>query len=242
MRYTHLFWDLDHTLWDFERNSRLTLEVLYREARCADRLDGLEFDSFFLVYKRYNEWAWDRYRHGLMTKDELRQTRFRKTFKHFGLDDRTLSRWFEAEYVLRSPHQPHLMPGAKELLEVLRGKFSMWIITNGFSEVQAVKMRASGLEPYFEGMITSEAAGVRKPDPHIFNYAFRKSGAIPSQSLMIGDNWDADIQGAEGVDMDQVFYAPLEGADPAEGPHLDQVRPTYSISHLDELRSILFPS
>lgn len=240
MRYTHIFWDLDHTLWDFERNSRIALKQLFQESSLSERADhAVSFDEFYSVYKRFNEWVWDRYRHGLMTKEELRQTRFRRALGHFGLEDRRLAKWFEDEYVKRSPHQPHLMPGASDLLEWLRGKVEMWIITNGFSEVQTIKMEASGLDPYFSGMITSEAAGVRKPNAHIFQYAFRKSGAEAQNSLMIGDNWDADIRGAAEIGMDQVFFAPELGSDPAEGPHLSVFQPTYRVSHLSEIKAIL---
>lgn len=207
MKYKHIFWDLDHTLWDFERNSQLALREIFEEADLA-RKTGAQFDDFHATYKKYNEWLWEKYRHGLISKSDLRATRFLKALEHFQYANRELAKWMEEEYLKRSPYMPHLMPGALEVLNYANQKYAMHIITNGFDEVQHIKLDKSGLQPFFKEIITSESVGVRKPDPYIFKYAMKKSGALRENSIMIGDNWDADVLGARGAGMDQVFFNP----------------------------------
>ena len=226
MKYHHLFWDLDHTLWDFERNSQLALKELFEEQQLGQKL-GIDFSEFHSTYKRYNEWLWEKYRHGLVTKADLRINRFLNTLKHYHYEDRSLAKWMEEEYLKRSPFMPHLMPGALEVLDYARSKYEMHIITNGFEEVQHIKMEKSGLGPYFREIITSESVGVRKPDPYIFKYSMRKTGAEPQNSLMIGDNWDADILGAKNSGMDQVFFNPEKKKKSDE--------PTFEIQSLREI-------
>ena len=226
MKYRHIFWDLDHTLWDFDRNSRIALEELFTEKELKDKL-GTDFSDFHATYKRFNDWLWEKYRHGLVTKAELRVNRFLNTLKHYHYEDRSLAKWMEEEYLKRSPYMPHLMPGALEVLDYARSKYEMHIITNGFEEVQHIKMEKSGLGPYFREIITSESVGVRKPDPYIFKYSMRKAGAEPQNSLMIGDNWDADVMGAKTSGIDQVYFNP--------GQKETSVKPTHVIERLVDL-------
>lgn len=226
MKYRHLFWDLDHTLWDFERNSKLALQELFDEKQLASKL-GTDFSDFHSTYKRYNEWLWEKYRHGLVSKADLRINRFLNTLVHFGNEDRAMAKWMEEEYLKRSPYMPHLMPGAMDVLEYAKSKYTMHVITNGFEEVQHIKLDKSGLEPFFAEIITSESVGVRKPDPYIFKYALRKTGATQTDALMIGDNWDADVMGAKESGIDQVFFNP----DKKE----INLEPTFEIMELMEL-------
>lgn len=226
MKYRHLFWDLDHTLWDFERNSKLALQELFDEKQLASKL-GADFSDFHSTYKRYNEWLWEKYRHGLVSKADLRINRFLNTLVHFGNEDRAMAKWMEEEYLKRSPYMPYLMPGAMDVLEYAKSKYTMHVITNGFEEVQHIKLDKSGLEPFFAEIITSESVGVRKPDPYIFKYALRKTGATQTDALMIGDNWDADVMGAKESGIDQVFFNP----DKKE----INLEPTFEIMELMEL-------
>lgn len=228
--YTHLFFDLDHTLWDFETNSSLTLEELYVEFGLQE-LTQNTFDQFHGAYKVVNERLWDQYRRGQVDKLTLRSSRFTNTLKQFGVDNRDLGLVLEDEYINRSPRKTALFDGTLEVLQQLSGSYHMHIITNGFSEVQDLKLVGSGLDPYFTHRITSEGVGVNKPDPRIFLHALRKAGAKRKESLMIGDNLEVDIAGARRVGMDQVYFNPLNE------PH--EQNPTYEIKSMRELPHLL---
>ncbi len=228
--YKHIFFDLDRTLWDFDTNSKVALTALHHSHKLSSY--GIaSVDEFVIIYQEINERLWAAYRMGNIRKDQLRATRFAKALAHFGCDNSKLGGSLEAEYVSLSPHQTGLMPDALETLEYLAINYQMHIITNGFEEVQQIKMDRSGIAPFFKQVITSERAQARKPDPVVFNLAFHLAGTKASEALMIGDDLYADIRGARGVWMDQVYFNPL-GKD-----HDDDV--TYEIKKLAELRSIL---
>lgn len=227
---THLFFDLDHTLWDFKTNSRETLSDLFHEMRLEEH--GVQkVEEFIEIYEKVNDEKWSLYRAGKIDKATLRATRFLDSLRKFDIEHPELSSRMEAEYIARSPHKTHLFPGALEVLETLAPKYEMHIITNGFTEVQNVKMEKSGLNGFFKSMITSEAVGVNKPDPKIFLSALHGTGAKRNQSVMIGDSLEADIRGARRVGMHQVFFNP-EGQS-----HSDDV--TREISELIQLLSFL---
>jgi len=213
--YKHLFFDLDHTLWDFDRNAELTLRELYAEYD-FDRKGFPGPELFVAQYKRINDEAWSAYRNGELTKEVLRVSRFRKTLAYFNLSDHTLADELGTKYIDRCPHQPHLIPGTISLLNALKGRYKLHIITNGFSEVQPIKMRVGGLESYFEQVITSEEVGVRKPNAKVFQYALAKTGAAAHESVMIGDSLEADVRGALAVGMDAIWLD-LHGAETAVG-------------------------
>lgn len=227
-KYKHLFFDLDGTLWDIHGNARITLEQMFAQFD----LHHLSFESFHDVYLRHNERVWAMYRQGTMTKEELRTARFSRSFDDLGFSytPEWMERFAQA-FVDQCPRQPHLIPGAMELLAYLNGNYTMHIITNGFKEIQGIKMDGSGLTPYFVENINSEDVGVRKPHPQIFEYALQLTGASKEESLMIGDDWEADILGARNFGMDQVF---LKFND-----HRHNVRATFTIHHLLELKNIL---
>ncbi len=229
-KYRHLFFDLDRTLWDMERNAKETLAELFEKHKL--RQWGIESPEIFIDhYNRYNDLLWDRYRRKLIDKATLRALRFKQTFAHLGVHDHKLSAIFDNEYISEAPKKKNLIPGAMEILETFKDDFKMHIITNGFPEVQHHKMKHSGIENYFEIIITSEGCGYSKPDERIFSHALKKSGATKEESLMIGDDLAVDIVGARKAGWDQVFF------NPQKGKHTEQV--TYEISEMKELVKIV---
>ncbi len=229
-RYQHLFFDLDRTLWDFESNSRQALSEIYET--CELQGVGIaEIQQFIAAYEIINEELWSAYRLGNIHKRALRKMRFHKTLEKFGCADTLLSKRMEDMYISISPIKTALFPNAIEVLEYLADKYRMHIITNGFEEVQHIKLENSRLRHYFDFVMTSELAAARKPDPTIFRLAMQKVGAVPSNSLMIGDDLIADIGGARSIRMDQVFF------NPGKNQHQEEV--THEIVDLIELKNFL---
>ena len=150
---------------------------------------------------------------------------------HWAIDETTVKHDLNAEYLRILPQKPHLLPSAKELLDHLKDRYTLHIITNGFAEIQSIKMNSAEIAHYFTIVVTSENANAKKPDPLVFKYALSAAGASESESLMIGDNYQADILGAKSVGMDTVFYNPA-------GLLVDDA-PTYDIRHWKELLAIL---
>lgn len=227
-RYRHLFFDLDHTLWDFRTNSRAVLRELHAELGLAAR--DIPADGLIEVFEEVNDGLWERYEAGRLDKEVLRVLRFRNTLLQFGVKDERLARELGDAYIGRSPLRSALNPGALELLTDLRPHYGIHLITNGFAEVQGLKLASSRIHHLFDVVLTSEQAGARKPAAAIFHHALRSAKAEVHESLMIGDNAQADIAGARAVGIDQVHYAP-------EGPRDPEA--TYGIAHFDELRPIL---
>jgi len=230
MQYKHLFFDLDHTLWDFEANSRLTLQQLFHslalEARGVDN-----FDLFHRRYSAHNEKLWDRYRKGFIKVDELRWKRMWLTLLDFKIGDETLARTMDVQFLEELPSRTILFPYAVEILTYLTNKgYQLHLITNGFEKVQQSKLANSGLTGYFREVITSEGSNSLKPQKEIFEYAFQRAGALPAESIMIGDSIEADIQGGINAGIDQVYVNHV-GTEPS-------VKPTYTVSSLKELEEI----
>ncbi len=228
--YEHVFFDLDRTLWDFERNSLETIHDLYHEFELTHK-SVPSFDEFLAVYRVKNQELWALYRVGKVTKDELRQLRFHLSLQHFHIDDRKMALAFNDRYVETCSVKPHLLPNALPVLEYLNDKYDLHIITNGFKEAQFVKLRNSGIEPFFKEVIISELYGKSKPHQEIFTHAFDRSGAAAERSIMVGDDFEADIVGAKNAGMDSVYLA--------EFPKKSQVKPTHHIKGLIELKEIL---
>lgn len=229
-KYKHLFFDLDHTLWDFDTNSQIVLREIYAEYDLG-KYGIASYEAFHDMYLPINSQYWARYHHGLLTKDQLRIGRFVETLRRFRVDDIALATAISTHYTERSPYQTTLFPEAKETLDYLYTKYDLHIITNGFEEIQDVKIRQSGLDHYFKHIFISEIVGHQKPQPQIFLHAMEVAGASVSESLMIGDNMQTDIAGAKAVGMDQVFF----------NPHLNKTREkaTYEIAELKQLRDLL---
>ena len=195
-KYKHIFWDLDRTLWDFDRNSEEAISDLYLKHRLELKLE-VEFKRFFHEYLAINHDLWDVYRKGNITKDELRLQRFHNTFQVFGYNDPVFALSFNDDYVALCSSKSNLIPHSKEVLDYLKPNYTMHVITNGFVEAQEVKIVNSGLDVYFDQVIVSDGLGYRKPDQRIFDYAFKKSGAIAENSIMIGDDYGPDVLGAK---------------------------------------------
>jgi putative hydrolase of the HAD superfamily len=228
--YEHLFFDLDRTLWDFEANSEAALRGLFDEHQLSSK--GVkDFSVFMDTYREINDSCWTKYRKGEMDKETLRVSRFLDTFKTFGLDDRQLALDFGDDYISVSPRQKCLRPGAIDTLDYLAGKYVLHIITNGFKEVQHVKMDNCGLTPYFSEIIISEEVGQKKPHKHVFDSALLRAQTSHLNSVMVGDDLVADVIGARNAGWDQVFYNPYEVS------HTENV--TFEIQHLNQLKKIL---
>jgi putative hydrolase of the HAD superfamily len=208
MKYKHLFFDLDNTLWDFAKNSHETFNELYMDNLAGhDRIPCAE--AFIDVYTIHNTRLWSLYRDNLISKEELRDSRFLLTLNEFGIDDKELAARLSDEYIYKSPRKGILFPGTIETLEKLKDRFQLHIITNGFEEIQHLKLAFAGLSQYFECLITSEQAGSKKPDAGIFHYALEKAGARAEESLMIGDDLEVDIIGARAIGMDTILFDPF---------------------------------
>ena len=229
-KYKHLFFDLDHTLWDFEANARATLQILYEELQLKKR--GIDdFELFYKNYLGYNEMLWDRYRKGFVKQDELRIKRMRLALLDFKIADETLAQKMNVQFLELLPTRTILFPYTKEILQYLLNKnYELHLITNGFEKVQHSKLKYSGLDIFFKEVITSEGSNSLKPNKEIFEFAFKKTNADPASSIMIGDTIDVDIQGAINAGIDQVFVNHT-------GISTD-IKPTYTVSSLKELEEI----
>jgi putative hydrolase of the HAD superfamily len=228
--YRHIFFDLDKTLWDFDTNSIETISEIFDKHRLTER--GVDsFDEFLEVYNRNNHMLWEFYRQGEIVKEVLNIRRFAMTLHEFGITDNLLSSKIAEEYVSLSPTKTNLFPHTIDILEYLSRKYVLHIITNGFEEVQYRKLKLAGLMKYFKEIITSEDAGSKKPQLLIFNYALKRSGALPDESLMIGDDEEVDIIGAKEAGMDQVLVD--------YNGEFKVTKATYRIESLDELYGIL---
>ncbi len=230
MKYKHLFFDLDHTLWDFEANAYATLATLYEELQLKER--GI--DDFGLFYKNYlahNEKLWEHYRKGQIRQDELRVKRMKLALLDFRIADEDLSQKMNVLFLDLLPTRNLLFPHTKEILQYLADKnYELHLITNGFETVQHSKLKYSGLDVFFREVITSEGSNSIKPNKEIFEYAFKKTNAKLSTSIMIGDTIEVDIQGAINAGIDQVFVNHT-GIKPA-------LKATYTVSTLKELEDI----
>lgn len=198
----HIFFDLDHTLWDFEVNSDIAFTSIFKK-------HGLKFDieKFLNYYRKINQKYWKMYREEQITKDQLRYGRLRDTFDilHLKVSDPVIEQ-LAIDYIEELPKNNFLFDGTYEILDHLKKNYSLHIITNGFNEVQYKKINNSGLSGYFDRIITSEDAGVKKPNPIIFKYALDKVNATAKETCMIGDNWEADIMGAKNQGIDVIYF------------------------------------
>lgn len=192
---TDVFFDLDHTLWDFEKNSALTFERIF-----VDHRIDLELGIFLAEYIPANLAFWKLYREGKIEKEVLRYRRLRTVFDAVGypIEDEVIQSLANA-YIEHLSSHGHLVPNTLEILEYLKPRYRMHIITNGFEEIQEKKLRTSGIASYFDQVINSEMAGVKKPDPQIFRLALERTGVLPQHSVMVGDNLEADILGARAL-------------------------------------------
>jgi putative hydrolase of the HAD superfamily len=230
VQYKHLFFDLDHTLWDFEANSRQTLEELYHTLRLKEK--GVDDLNLFLErYIAHNDKLWERYRNGFIKVDELRWKRMWLTLLDFKIGNEPLARQLGTLFLEALPTRTLLFPYTVEILEYLGGKgYRLHLITNGFEKTQHTKLKTAGLSKYFTEVITSEGSNSLKPHKEIFEYALQRAGAEKEESIMLGDSLEVDIRGAMNAGIDQVYVNHL-GLEPA-------ITPTYMVHSLKELERI----
>ncbi len=227
--YKHLFFDLDHTLWDFEKNSEATMRQLYKEYDLTSR--GIDdFDALFKAYNFHNDKLWDRYRNGFIKRDELRWKRMWLMLLDFKVADTALAHELGVAYLEILPTQTLLLPNAKELLDHCKGRYEMHLITNGFETTQRLKLQYSGISRYFTHLITSEKSNSMKPHRDIFDYALVAAKANTEDSIMIGDAVDIDILGAINAGWDTVYFNQYDK------PHTR--KPTYEVRDLGELMKV----
>lgn len=231
MKYKHLFFDLDHTLWDFDANAKATLEQLHLDLKLVDK--GIDdFDRFYKNYLQHNERLWARYRNGYIKQEELRIKRMWLTLLDFQVADEELARQLSELFLQLLPTRTILFPDAKEILQYLADKgYQLHLITNGFELTQHSKLKSCGLNVFFKEVITSEGSNSLKPQKEIFDYALNKTGANVRESIMIGDSIEVDIAGAIAAGMDQV-HVNYNGTE-------QNLSPTYTITALKELKSFL---
>lgn len=230
MTYKNLLIDLDDTIWDFNQNSNICLEEIFYD---------YEFDKYYPTFQEYldvylpsNHKLWKLYGSGKIDRDELIVERFLVPLREFGINDKEYAIAISDDYLERTTEQTMLVEGAIELLEYLKPKYKMHVLSNGFTEVQYKKINNSGLSSYFDKVILSEDVGVNKPHPDIFTYALDQTNSTADETIMIGDNWHADIEGAFNSNIDQIWFNP-------NGESVVGFEPTHTVKQLKDICSIL---
>lgn len=210
MKIQHIFFDLDNTLWDHRRNAYLTIQELFNKYSIQEKF-RIDLEEFHRIYHDINEKLWEQIRDGEIDKEYLRKHRFYDTFLHFGVDDEVLSMEFENHFLDQILSFNYLVDGAEDLLKYLQDKnYKMHIISNGFQEVTERKCILSGIAPFFETITSADSIGVRKPDEKIFEYSVNLANTSKNNSILIGDDWIADVQGAQNFGMEVIFFNALQ--------------------------------
>lgn len=230
-KYKHLFFDLDHTLWDFDANAKESLAELYIFFELESKFIS-PFEYFYTTYLKHNAILWDRFEKGYITSDELKWKRMWRTLVDFRIGDEKLAREMSAKFLEILPTKKKVFDYAFEILDYLTEKnYSIHLITNGFEKTQWSKLNSSDLARYFTHVITSETSNSMKPQKEIFDYALKKINGSVEECIMIGDNLNADIQGALNAGMDAIFVN-----------HINinhSFKPTHTVYNLKEIESIL---
>jgi HAD superfamily (subfamily IA) hydrolase, TIGR02254 len=230
MAYKNLFIDLDDTLWDIHLNGKECLEEVYRDYGYDAFYPS--FEDYYDVFMPNNHRLWALYRQGEIKKEELVVERFLMPVRKFGLDDPVYAKKLSDDFLERTTRKTRLIDGAIDLLEYLKPRYRMHILSNGFREVQYKKIENSGLMPYFDRIVLSEDAGINKPHADMFTYALKNTNSRRDQTMMIGDSWDADITGAYNSRIAQIWFNPKN-----ETP--EGFTPTYTVQALAEIKKIL---
>ncbi|MES3016311.1 MAG: YjjG family noncanonical pyrimidine nucleotidase [Bacteroidota bacterium] len=224
--YKHLFFDLDHTIWDFDKNAEETLHELYNTYN-LNNLGLHSADAFIEIYTKNNHQLWADYHVGKISKEVLRSTRFSKTFIELGVSPDLIPVNFENDYVLICPTKTNLFPHAHDTLSYLQEKYTLHIISNGFKESTELKIGNTDLAKYFSTIFISEIIGFNKPDKAIFEHALSTANAVVAESMMIGDSVEADIRGAQNYGMKAIYFNPARKDKPDDV--IDQI---YCLSEL----------
>jgi len=242
-KYKVIFWDLDGTLWDLHGNTQKALGQLFEKYK-SDHFQHTSWSEFTRYYEIFNERVWALYREGKIIKEDLRTKRFRDLFETVKANyTEDFVEQFAEDFLFICPRLSGMLPGAIEVLQKAQERYFNVMLTNGFIEVQGIKMESAQIRNYFQEVVYSEEAGVRKPHRAIFELALKKANAQPEDVIMIGDDWEADILGARNAGIDQVFFEATE-------KRLDQLSgrkevrhnytPTFTIEKLMDLNEILF--
>ncbi|MBC8111831.1 MAG: noncanonical pyrimidine nucleotidase, YjjG family [Verrucomicrobia bacterium] len=230
--YSHLFFDLDHTLWDFEKNANETLSELFEKYNFKNTTTCSETD-FLETMHNINRELWQKHDANEISQTQLRKDRFPLIFKacNINLNEKIMQE-FGNSYMKICPTKPHLIPFTKEILDTLISKqYKLFILTNGFADTQPQKLKSSGILPYFEKIITPQHAGAKKPDKAMFEYALQQADIQPQHALMIGDTPETDILGGKNATIDTVWYNPKK--------LVSAIEPTYQINCLKDLLNFL---
>lgn len=231
-QYKHVLFDLDHTLWDFNTNCTNTLQELFQKHELNTKLK-CDFDAFQKQYLKINAQMWAQYNRNQISKEGMRLMRFNLVMQHFGIHNDALSIRLDNEYIESCPKKDTLIKGTIEILEYLKPKYTLHILTNGFQETQEIKLKYSKINHYFSEMTTSESCGVTKPSPSFFKHHLKKINAFPTECIMIGDNINTDIRGANAVKIDSVLFDQEKSKDVLKG------KQKYLITELIQLKEIL---
>ncbi|MDR1937391.1 MAG: YjjG family noncanonical pyrimidine nucleotidase [Tannerellaceae bacterium] len=231
MTYKSLFFDFDDTLWDTRSNNRECLEDLYTDYR-FDRYYA-SFEAFYNYYMPHNLELWQKYRKQEIDRQALIVERFRHVLIPTGVTDTASALRLNRDFLERTTLKTVLIPGALDLLDYLRPSYKMHILSNGFREVQFKKLEHSGLDVYFDCVILSEDAGIQKPHKEIFDFALKNTNSRRSETLMIGDSWEADVAGARRSRIDQLWF------NPQNLPPVENFTPTYIVGSLAGIKDIL---
>ena len=228
--YEHLYFDLDHTLWDFDKNAKVSLTEVYGSFG-LDKKVNAAFDDFYQKYLFHNQVLWERYHRGFINADDLKWKRMWRTLLDYKIADEPLARELSGRFLEILPIQKEVFPHTFEILDYLSNKnYRLHLITNGFEKTQWSKLKNSGLDKYFDQVITSEKSNSVKPKKEIFDFAIQAAGANIASSIMIGDNLEADIQGAMNAGMDSIFVNHINA--------VTEIKPTYIVTHLQQLEDI----
>jgi putative hydrolase of the HAD superfamily len=222
----HLFFDLDHTLWDFDKNSAFAFDAIFKERGIA-----ISLPDFLNIYIPRNQHYWKLYQVNQISHEELRYFRLKDVFDalQFEVSDAIIHQISE-DYINYLPEYNHLFDGAIEILDYLKTNYKLHIITNGFASVQTKKLTNSNIGHYFDTITNSEMAGVKKPHPTIFDFALSLANASKKESLMIGDSYEADIVGAQEAGIEAVFF---------NEQNIEVENQVLQIKHLLDLKNIL---
>jgi putative hydrolase of the HAD superfamily len=228
--YKHLFFDFDNTLWDFNKNSKDSLYDIFVMYKFADYF--VDFEDFYQKYEENNTKLWIEYRNGLISKEVLSIRRFSEILEKAAYPELGIARKINSDYLAQTTTKTKTIDDAYELLNYLKNKYEINIITDGFFEVQVVKLRTSKLSPFINNIITAEEIGFLKPSKKLFEYALESVEATIENSIMIGDTYETDILGAYNAGIDQIF---LNNENKTEF----DIKPTYVVKSLKEIKAIL---
>jgi putative hydrolase of the HAD superfamily len=226
----HLFFDLDRTLWDFEKNSQQALKILFSDFELNNKIKN--FYDFLHAYKHINNDLWVAYGKKKITKEELRNLRFERALAKFDIIDSKLTEELNNGYIEISPNQTNIFPHAIETLTYLQNQgYNMHIITNGFKEVQYRKIKNCGFEPFFDVIVCSEEVGVNKPEAAVFHHAIQRASAHISKCVMIGDDLLVDFHGAQNAGMKAILFDPQK--------HRRQRKGDFHVQSLNQIPIVL---